>query len=60
MLAGEQYDCHDPELGDMAVQARRRVAEFCATDPADAAGRFRLLERIFARVGPGVHIEFNF
>jgi maltose O-acetyltransferase len=57
MLGGEQYDCHDPELGEMAVRARRRVAEFCATDPADTAGRFRLLERIFARVGRGVHIE---
>ncbi len=57
MLAGEAYNCHDPELAAMAVAARRRVAEFSATDPGDEEGRFHLLQTIFARVGPGVHIE---
>jgi maltose O-acetyltransferase len=57
MLAGEQYNCHDAELQQMAVEARRRVAAFCATDPGDGPQRFRLLEQIFGRVEPGVHIE---
>jgi hypothetical protein len=25
MLVGEEHNCHDPELGAMAVAARRRV-----------------------------------
>jgi maltose O-acetyltransferase len=57
MLAGEPYNCHDPELIEMAIAARRRVAAYCDTDPGDADGRFPLLETIFGRVGPGVHIE---
>jgi maltose O-acetyltransferase len=57
MLAGEQYNCHDPELGAMAVAARRRVAAFCASDPGDEEGRFQMLQQIFARVESGVHIE---
>jgi maltose O-acetyltransferase len=57
MLAGEPYNCRDPELMEMAVAARRRVAAFCATDPGNAEGRFHLLETIFSHVGTGVHIE---
>ena len=57
MLAGEPYNCHDSELSQMAIAARRRVAAFCATDPGDSEGRFRLLTTIFQRVEPGVHIE---
>jgi maltose O-acetyltransferase len=57
MLSGERYDCHDPELARMAVEARRRVAAFCASDPGDAEERFRLLGQIFGRVERGVHIE---
>lgn len=60
MLAGEPYNCHDPELMEMALAARRRVAAFCATDPGDEEGRFHLLETIFGHVGPGVHIESPF
>lgn len=60
MLAGAQYDSHDPELLGMAVAARRRVAAFCATDPGDGERRFALLGEIFAGVGPGVHIEQPF
>ena len=57
MLAGEQYNCHDAELSQMAVEARRRVAQFCASDPGDEKGRFRLLKEIFGKVERGVHIE---
>jgi maltose O-acetyltransferase len=57
MLAGEQYNCHDDELQRMAVEARRRVAAFCACDPGDGPYRFKLLEEIFGRVERGVHIE---
>jgi maltose O-acetyltransferase len=60
MLAGQPYNCHDSELREMAVAARRRVAAFCATDPDDEDGRFHLLETIFGRVDPGVHIEAPF
>ena len=60
MLAGEQYNCHDRELIEMAVAARRRVAAFCALDPGDEVGRFQILESIFAHVAPGVHIESPF
>jgi maltose O-acetyltransferase len=57
MLAGEQYNCHDAELSQMAVEARRRVAQFCASDPGDEEGRFRLLNEIFGNVERGVHVE---
>src|SRR6266702_5391293 len=57
MLSGERYSCHDPELARMAVEARRRVAAFCASDPGDAEERFRLLGQIFGRVERGVHID---
>jgi maltose O-acetyltransferase len=57
MLAGELYNCLDTELRAMAVAARRRVAAYCATDPGDEEERWRMLGEIFARVGPGVHIE---
>ena len=60
MLAGERYNCHDYELTAMAVAARRRVAQYCASDPGDEAGRLRLLRTIFASVGDGVHIEAPF
>jgi maltose O-acetyltransferase len=60
MLAGEEYNCHDPELTEMAIVARRRVAAFCALDPGDEAGRFDLLREIFGRVEDGVHIEAPF
>jgi maltose O-acetyltransferase len=57
MLAGDPYNCHDPELREMAAAARRRIAAYCATDPGDESGRFHLLETIFGHVGFGVHIE---
>jgi maltose O-acetyltransferase len=60
MLAGEEYNCHDAELSEMAIVARRRVAAFCAADPGDEQGRFQLLQTIFAHVGSGVHIESPF
>lgn len=60
MLAGEQYNCHDPELIEMAMAARRRVAAFCALDPGDEAGRLQVLESIFDYVATGVHIESPF
>jgi len=57
MLTGQEYNCHDAELSQMAVEARRRVAQFCASDPGDEEARFRLLEQIFGSVERGVHIE---
>jgi hypothetical protein len=33
MLAGDEYNCHNEELSEMAIVARRRVAAFCASDP---------------------------
>ena len=57
MLAGEQYNCHDAELSQMAIEARRRVAQFCASDPGDEEGRFRLLKMIFGNIERGVHVE---
>jgi maltose O-acetyltransferase len=57
MLAGEEYNCHDAELSEMAIVARRRVAAYCATDPGDAEGRFELMRTIFGHVERGVHIE---
>jgi maltose O-acetyltransferase len=60
MLAGEEYNCHDPELIEMAIVARRRVATFCALDPGDEEGRFEVLQEIFGRVDSGVHIEAPF
>lgn len=57
MLAGEEYDCYDAELGAMAVRARQRVAAFCATGAEQSEERARLLREIFGQVGRGVHIE---
>jgi maltose O-acetyltransferase len=60
MLAGDEYNCHDPELSQMAILARRRVAAFCAMDPGDEEGRFELLQEIFGHVESGVRIESPF
>jgi maltose O-acetyltransferase len=60
MLAGEEYNCHDAELIEMAIVARRRVAAFCAVDPGDEEARFGLLQTILGHVGNGVHIESPF
>jgi maltose O-acetyltransferase len=60
MLAGEEYNCHDAELSEMAIAARRRVAAFCAVDPGDEQGRFELLRAIFGHVESGVHLESPF
>jgi maltose O-acetyltransferase len=60
MLAGDEYNCHDPELSEMAIDVRRRVAAFCAADPGDEEGRYKLLQTIFGDVGSGVHIESPF
>jgi maltose O-acetyltransferase len=60
MLAGEEYNCHDAQLSEMALSARRRVAAYCALDPGDANGRFELLQEILGHVEPGVHIETPF
>ncbi len=60
MLAGEEYNCHDAELIEMAIVARRRVAAFCAADPGDEEARFELLQTILGHVGDGVHIEAPF
>jgi maltose O-acetyltransferase len=60
MLAGIEYNCHDPELSEMAIAARRRVAAFCALDPGDEEGRYQLLQTILGHVGNGVHIEAPF
>jgi maltose O-acetyltransferase len=60
MLAGEGYNCHDAELSEMAIVARRRVAAFCALDPGDEEGRFAALQTIFGHVERGVHIESPF
>ena len=57
MLKGQQYNCHDAELSQMAVEARRRVARFCASDPGDEEARFDLLKQIFGNVERGVHVE---
>jgi maltose O-acetyltransferase len=60
MLAGEEYNCRDPELSEMAIAARRRVAAFCVADPSDEEARFELLQTIFGCVEDGVHIEAPF
>jgi maltose O-acetyltransferase len=60
MLAGEEYNCHDAELTELALTARRRVATYCALDPGDTIGRFELLQALFGLVENGVHIEAPF
>jgi maltose O-acetyltransferase len=60
MLAGVEYNCHDEELIEMAVVARRRVAAFCALDPGDEDARYQLLQTILGHVGRDVHIESPF
>jgi maltose O-acetyltransferase len=57
MLAGDEYNCHDPELEKMSIGARRRVAAYCTTDPGDEEERIQIIKTIFDRVEPGVHIE---
>src|ERR1700691_5434845 len=60
MLSGEENNCHEAQLSEMAVTARRRVAAFCTLDPGDEEGRFEVPQSIFGHVESGVHIESPF
>ena len=57
MLAGEEYDCYDAELANMAVTVRHRVAAYNASAPDAHGEREWLLGEIFGAVARGVHVE---
>jgi maltose O-acetyltransferase len=57
MLAGELYLSGDAELVTMRHHARRLLANYRNTDPADADGRFAILHDLFGQVSRAVEIE---
>lgn len=71
MLAGELYDCGDPELLDRWHLAKDLVREYNRTDSADLAGKARILAQLLGGAGKnlwitppfyvdyGIHIYFG-
>ena len=57
MVRGELYDAADPELVERRLRARRLLQALNASDPADEAGRARILAELIGAAGPGVWIE---
>ena len=57
MLAGLFYNSLDPELVRLRQEARRTLWQYNATDPADAAKRRELTEKLFGRAGENLIIE---
>lgn len=51
MVSGDFYCCQDPELVRLRAEAAAACAALAAVDPHDAAGRERIQERLFAKVG---------
>lgn len=51
MLAGELYDCGDPELLDRWHLAKDLVREYNRTDSADLAGKARILAQLLGGAG---------
>lgn len=60
MLAGEPYLADDPELAADALRAAELTRAYNDTEPADAAGRRRLLEELLGSVGVDVEIRQPF
>ncbi len=56
MLAGELYDCADPELINRWHEAKRIQAEYAQTPSTDAPRLRELLEQLFGSVGEGVWV----
>ena len=56
MLAGELYDCGDPELLDRWHLAKDLVREYNRTDSADLAGKARILAQLLGGAGKNLWI----
>jgi maltose O-acetyltransferase len=54
MLAGELYLADDPELQADSLRAAELTAAYNATEPADEAGRTRILRELLGSVGEDV------
>ncbi len=57
MVTGQPYFSADPALVSLRHQARRLLAQYRQTDPADQSERFRLLKELLGGVGQAVEIE---
>ena len=56
MLAGEVYDCDDPELLARAVVAKRLQKLFAETDPGDFAMQRSILEKLLGSCGENTNV----
>ena len=57
MLAGELYDCRDPQLREEAKRAQRLCRLFNATTEEQKEKRQELLKELFGGTGEHIHIE---
>lgn len=57
MVAGQPYRSADAELVALRHQARRLLARYQDTDPADTNKRYALLKELLGNVGKAVEIE---
>lgn len=57
MLAGQPYRSADAALLAARHQARRVLAQYQATDPADREKRYAILETLLGKVGKAIEIE---
>ncbi|MDL2314556.1 hypothetical protein LJC36_06205 [Desulfovibrio sp. OttesenSCG-928-C14] len=51
MLAGEIYDCGDPELMDLWVRGKNLMQAYNAMDYGDRAGQLRILDELLGARG---------
>lgn len=57
MLAGELYDCRDPQLREEAKRAKRLTRLFNSTTEEEKEHRSELLKELFGGTGEHIHIE---
>ena len=57
MIAGDQYQCEDPQLTEKLDRAARLSSQFNALAGDDHAGRDRILRELLGSVGPGTVIR---
>ena len=60
MLAGELYDCGDPELMALWHKGKNLAREYNALDYADKAGRERILDALLGGRGRNIQITAPF
>ena len=60
MLAGELYDCGDPELMELWYRGKNLAKQYNSLDYSDRAGQSRILDELLGARGKQTHITAPF